>query len=257
MLDSINKESIKPLNEGSIDLFVESYSNAVRTVQVRGLTKNEVIIADHVTAGDRSLVAMSHPITYLPLSLTVRTAQTSVSRGECYVKVSLRVEGVVVALLFSGYVTDAGTQAYPGGKIESSVEGPGLIRSITGTDPAAGVEISETVPTGARWRLISLTTIFVADATVASRLAVLTPTDGANILLRSPGGSSITASQTVRISWGDFGARDSNTINGFLGAVGSLLYLMAGSVIATVTSSIQAGDNYGAPQMLVEEWIEP
>src|SRR3990167_7266768 len=171
MLDSLNIETIKPLGEKAIELFIESYSNSARTVQVRGLTKNEIVSGDHTTSGDRSLATSVIAITEMPISLTVRTAETSVSRGECYVKVSLRVEGAIVALLFSGYVTDAGTPAYPNGKTESSVEGPGLIRSITGTNPAAGVLISETVPTGARWRLIYLHTDIVVDATVISRQA--------------------------------------------------------------------------------------
>ena len=112
----LNQEWIKGR---TIELFIESFSNAARTVQIRGFTKTEQIIADHTTNADRSLATSIIPITEFPEHLTVRTLETSVSRGECYVKVSVRIEGVVVALLSAGYVSDTGTIAYPNGKIES------------------------------------------------------------------------------------------------------------------------------------------
>jgi hypothetical protein len=50
--------------------------------------------------------------------------------------------------LLQGYITTNARLAWPGSPIESSVNGPGRLRSITGTDPAANVEISEAVPAG-------------------------------------------------------------------------------------------------------------
>ena len=240
-----------------LDLFIESYSNATQVVQVRGFSESEQITHNHTTNTDRSLATSTIQLADFPTHLTVRTAGTSVKRGACYVKVSVRAEGVVVALLFSGYVTDAGTPAYPNGKTESSVEGPGLIRSITGTDPAAGVEISETVPTGARWRLIYLHTDIVVDATVISRQATLDITDGTNSVHHSWAGANITSGQTVHITWGDFGARDSGNTTAYQGMIGNIVKLMAGYIIKTATTNMQAGDNYSTPQLFVEEWIEP
>jgi len=49
------------------------------------------------------------------------------------------------------------------------LDGPGCLRSIVGTTPGAGAEISETVPTNARWEPIAFTARFVASATVANR----------------------------------------------------------------------------------------
>jgi len=241
----------------SLDLFIESYSNSARTVQIRGFSENEQIIASHTTNADRSLATSAHKLTETPLHITLRTLETGVKRGECYVKVSLRAEGVIVALLGSGYVTDTSTVVWPGGLNESSIEGHGLIRSITGTNPPAGVEISETVPTGVRWRLIAIFHTLVTNATAATRQSVWEITNGTNTQLRVNAGQNITANDIISFTVGDFGVKDTSASNANQGMIGGGLYLNAGFIIKTISQSLQAGDNYSAPQMLVEEWIEP
>lgn len=241
----------------SLDLFVESFSNAARTVQVRGFSEAEQILGNHTTNSDRSLATSVIQISEIPLNLTLRTVETDVQRGECYVKVSLRAEGVVIALLCAGYISEAGTPAYPNGKIESSIEGPGLLRSITGTNPAAGVEISETVPTGALWRFISLKASYNPDATVATRQPRLNFDDGANIYMQSGVGGQPTASSNQVFTWANFGAEDNSAGTANTQCIPSDIYLPAGHRVITVTTSIQAGDEWSAPQFAVEEWIQP
>ena len=94
-------------------------------------------------------------------------------------------EGAVqpMATLLQGYITTNARLAWPGSPIMPSTAGAGRLRSITGTDPAAGVEISETVPTGVRWRLLSFAATFVTDGTVANRFPRLQIDDGANVIL--------------------------------------------------------------------------
>lgn len=250
-------ENLSWVKSQKLDLFIESFSNAARTVQVRGYSETEQIVADHVTSADRSLATSVVQLTEPPIALTLRTLETSVSRGECYVKVSLRAEGVVIALLAAGYVTDAGTQAWPNGKIESSVEGRGLIRLITGTNPAAGVEISETVPTGARWRIISFRFTFLTDATVANRQPRIALDDGTSIYYRQA--NSTVHGASLSFSYNALGSSAGNMATGAdLSLILPLLHiLMAGHKITTVTALLQAGDNFDAPSYVVEEWIEP
>lgn len=240
-----------------LDLFVESFSNATRTIELRGLTKNEQIGHDHTTNNDRTLATSAIGISEIPLFLTARTAETSVSRGETYVKVSLRVNQTVVALLFAGYVTDAGAPIFPGGEIRSSVEGPGLIRSITSTNPAANVEIVETVPTGARWRFISLNVNYVTDATGGNRTPTLNFDDGTTIFLQARINASVTASITATITAAAYGER-AITANLFTFMTPPRIFLAAGFRVRTAGSfGISASDDYDAPQLLVEEWLEP
>lgn len=240
-----------------LDLFIESFSDAARTVQIRGFSDEGPINGSHSTNADRSLAGSAIPITEFPRLLTIRTLETSVKRGACYVKVSVRAEGVVIALLCAGYVTDAESIAWPQGTIESSISNTGLIRSITGTNPAAGVEISETVPTGARWLLYGFRATFVTDATATTRTINLIIDDGTTTLIRLLANGTQTASITRTYNAiGGITAPAASGTDGFI----PLPYpypLSAGFRIATITALIQAGDNWGAPQLLVEEWITP
>ena len=162
----------------------------------------------------------------------------------------------VVATLMAGYITSVQSIAWQGSAVRSSLDGQGNLRSITGTDPAAGVEISEAVPTGARWRLLAISAALVTDATVINRFPGLLIDDGTTTLFSADPPAAQTASQNYRWSAGPGSAR--------LGAINASpnwglpvdIRLLAGSRIRTSTLSIQAGDNWGAPQLLVEEFLE-
>ncbi len=135
------------------------------------------------------------------------------------------------------------------GEFEDPLSGRGLIRSITGTNPAAGVEISETVPTNARWRPLSVDTINAIGA--ASINASLTITDGTTQKWRSA--LIATGTGTELIVWAQ-----GVTLNE--ADLFSTVPLLAGDIAEAfelVTAGISADDDYAAPQLLVEEWIEP
>ena len=257
MPEILKNEDVKILQQGSIDLLVESYSNSARVLQIRGMGKEQAISADIVTSSDRSLVSSVIDITDVPIFLTAKASVAGVKRGELYVKVFLRVDGVIVALLMAGYVHDTSNIAYPNGKIESSIEGPGLIRSITGTNPAAGVEISETVPTGAKWRLLALRVRFIPSADVATRSPMLQFDDGTAVFFLADPSQTVTASQDFGWGFGLGTERLIPTNDSKQWGVPTEIFLLAGYRFKTNTSSIQAADNWGAPQYLVEEWIEP
>lgn len=250
-------ENLEWVKGKQIDLFIESFSSAAHTVQVRGYSDIEQISSDHTTNSDRSLATSTVRLTSIPKHLTLRTAATGVKRGVCYVKVSLRVDQAVIALLCAGYVTDTGTQAFPNGKIESSLDGPGLVRTITGTDQAAGVNISETVPTGARWKLRSILFTLVTSATVTTRVVQLEIDDGTTVSWFFRDSSGQAASVTRRYLFANnFQSRiDPGSDNQYM----TLLldaFLLAGYRIKTNPDNFQAGDNFGAPIYIVEEWIE-
>jgi hypothetical protein len=257
MLTVFSKEDIALFKDREVDLLIESYSNAAKILQIRGFTENAQIIADHTTSTDRSLATSTVSITGIPIMLTVRASTTGVKRGACYVKVYLRIEGIIAGLLGACYITDTVRFMWPGGVTESSIEGPGLIRSITGTNPAAGAEISETVPTGARGLLKSLRASLVTDATVANRYPVLTLDDGTTVLDTYMVDSAQAASSTRAISWHPQTPIAVVVATGVGVPISDNRILSEGYRIKTVTSGLVAGDNWGAPQLLVEEWIEP
>lgn len=257
MPEILKNEDVKILRQGSIDLLIESYSSVGAILQIRGIAKEQAIAADIVTTTNRALQSTIIDITDTPIFLTARTSTRGVKRGALYVKVSMRVDGVVVAILMAGYVAETNKIAYPGGNLESSLEGPGLIRSITGTDPAAGANILETVPTGARWRLISFRFSLVTDATVMNRQAFLAIDDGVNTLTESGTAAVQPASTTYQYQAGNWNS-PANPVAYSSYIINILnIYLEAGYRIKSSVANFQAGDNLSAPQYLVEEWIQP
>ena len=194
------------------------------------------------------------------LNAMVRVSTGSPLAGQAYVllEVIRGFSGGVtpIACLIQGGVTANTRRAWPGSPMVSSAAEPGALRSITGTDPAANVEISETVPTGARWSLLSFFARLVTDATVANREVSLVIDDGTTTCCQIPSGTNHAASLTRDYHFATHGQRNTIAQVAILQAPLPELVLAAGFRIRTVVTNRAAGDNWGAPQIMVEEWLE-
>src|SRR5260370_6104942 len=159
--------------------------------------------------------------------------------------------------LAAGYVTANAPVFGPVATAISSLYGDGAIRSITGTVPAAGADISETVPTGARWELISLSAALTSAVAAANRIVALVLDDGANIYFRDAPGFTQVASLTDNYNFAE-GQSKLQTPGApiIMGNVPTNVRLLAGHRIRTVTTAIQGADQWTAPQYLVREWLE-
>jgi hypothetical protein len=124
-------------------------------------------------------------------------------------------------------------------------------------DPAAGSQVTYTIPGGQRWRLLALTATLATDATVADRQPALSVTVFGELVVRIPHGRVSPASQSDRYSW--------------CRGVGAALFaatgirscapmpdfeLPAGSVVATDVGNFQPADDWGPGPLLVEAVTE-
>lgn len=132
--------------------------------------------------------------------------------------------------------------------------GPGVLRVVTGTDPAANTEISETVPAGKMWRIISINFTLVTDGTAANRRPRLFFDDGTTEFYRVGSTQDHAASTTYVYTAAAQGASQSNNGNTVMLPLPPDLILGPGFRIRTSTASAQSTDNYGAPAIYVEEW---
>lgn len=146
--------------------------------------------------------------------------------------------------------------AFPNSPISSTIDGPGILRSVAGTNQAAGAEISETVPTGARWELVGLSFVLVTSAAVANREVSIVIDDGTTTLFTSPSGFTHAASLTRRYSADVLGAQTAPTQGTDRQIVIAPMTLLAGWRIRTVTTALDVGDDFGAPQLQVKETLE-
>jgi hypothetical protein len=158
--------------------------------------------------------------------------------------------------LAQGYVTETDDLAWPGAPIRVSVDGPGALREVAGANPAAGAEASISQTARTRWRPLAYTVTLVTDATAANRevqLQIALPSIAALVL---PSGATQVASQTRAYTFIVNGVRGAGATS--LNVIGAMpLMTTPGSTIfETVTTNLQAGDNFGAPAIFVEEWVE-
>lgn len=193
-------------------------------------------------------------------NVTAVAVSAGTGLAQTYVTVDLvrgsSAAGGVMATLVAGYVSSLVRLSWPGSPLLSPLQGPGVLRTIAGTDPAAGAEISETVPAGARWLFRALRATLVTDATVANRTPVLNFDDGANIYASAGPNFNIAASQNAILQYADIGQGFVQASTDIMIPAPANILLAGGHRIRTITGSIQAGDNWSAPVYSIEEWLE-
>ena len=131
---------------------------------------------------------------------------------------------------------------------------------VTGTDPAANTEFSDTVPASQWWGLVCATVALVQGITQTPQ-PVLVIDDGATTLFESFGCTTAQAvSTTCRYTWGI-----GMPISGLIGATTNVhaeaglpagLVLCPGYRIRSTTVGIGANSDYGAPVYLVRKYVD-
>jgi len=194
------------------------------------------------------------------LGAAVGPGGLNVHRGQCWMRLAILRGGAAgpgaAQILIQDYVETHYAATWPFGTIRSELEGRGNLRSIVGTDPAAGVEISETVPTGRRWRVQSVNFGLTTSAVVANRQVLFIIDDGVNSGFLVPAVSVQAASLLVGYCWTPGAASISTTGGRSIGPLPSPCIMTAGMRFRTVTTNLDPGANYGPPVYVVEELLE-
>jgi len=118
-------------------------------------------------------------------------------------------------------------------------------------DPAAGAEMAYTIGTGRRWLLTGIRAILVCAVAAANRLpSIRIQTDGATYDLVAASTVPQTTGLTCYWHW-----KTNNVVGATLGTMGAAAFmtvglgiggieLPAGAVITSITTDINAGDNW-------------
>jgi hypothetical protein len=192
--------------------------------------------------------------------LSASVITPSALRGSVFVSLKIRRglgsgDSTAGEILLQGYPGSTGGISYPRSPIASPLDGRGLMRSIALANPAAGIEFSQAVPAGVNWILRSVKGVLTASGAAANRVARLKIADGAaNVLILSSADLAEVATLAFTYNW-------------FNGAVASLagptvqagipgdLRLLPTWTIGSVTTAIDAADQWSAVTMCVEEFI--
>lgn len=133
------------------------------------------------------------------------------------------------------------------------------LKIITGTNPAANVEISETVPAGKLWQVLGVAYTLVTEATAGARLSVLVIDDGTTVMHKLNPFITHAASLTAHYSFYSGGGDAEGAATAAGGSAISVplpnpLFLPAAGRIRTETAVKQALDDYSAPLLTVIEY---
>lgn len=217
---------------------------------------------DHVPHTDRSVNTTDHELgSGQLLNATIFVNSGASLIGQTYVMVQLvrgmGLPAIVLGTLLGGYVTATQALGFPGSPIQSSIEGGGVARFIQGTNPGAGVQVLETVPTGARWELITIGAQFTTSGTVAVRRPRLGISSGGVILVDNYHPGTLPASSSAGFAWAQGMALASAfaAASNYAGLPRSLP-LLAGDTVGIDAENFQPGDDWGAPSFYVREWLE-
>jgi hypothetical protein len=221
-------------------------------------TINEI----HTPNTDRSSKTQDYRIgrgALLRLTLFV-TAGAPLS-GQTYVIAQL-IRGItgqkiVLGTLLAGYVTSVQAVGFPGSPIVPSTAGEPAVRFITGTVPVVGANFSETVPTGARWQLLTCWAALLTNAVPANREAWMHWLSGAAQFWASLPSIDEPASQQYIYVWQQLNQLTGSTVTAHVTQpLPPANILLAGQTFNSFVNGMQAGDSWSAPVYMVKEWLE-
>lgn len=213
-----------------------------------------------LTAAETSFEMDTHGAKYAEVKLDITTLTLADADDEVDFYVQTTYDGGttwVDCQNFHFSNSDNGATVKRFAVVDGTLSGPGTIKSITGTNPVAGNEILETVPANTIWKLMSMYPTLVTSADAANRQVHFLVDDGTTTFFQSVAASLQTASLTHTYSIAPHGVTATVTaLNQFIPIPANMI-LLAGYRMSTVTDAIEAADDWGAPQFVVEEWHDP
>lgn len=253
--------------DGSYAIRINSWNalaGVVITVRARFLNSDGRLINQewqHTPNTNRTKATSDFPLGVgFPLNITCFASTGSPLIGQCFVQVQI-ISGMTGATLPLGtllqdYVTAAQALAFPGSPIRSSIEGGGVLRFITGTNPGAGAEISEAVPTGARWQLLAANFVLACSVAAGNRRANFVHKSGATQIYRGINTNTIAAGATGTFTVSPLAAIATDGFGQFDIPMAREVWMLAAQTWGTTTGSIDVADQYSSINYLVREYLE-
>lgn len=227
-------------------------------LNITGATKANAFTYRHQTSADGGPSQQDFKIHDIPAFISVNDPGGTLYRPGAYVQVSLMYNGDIVEELIRGYVWPYKSLTWPQTVTEPSVDPSiGGLSVISLSDPAAGAEVSYGRNDSFIYKINALEITLVTDANVANRRV--------HLRFHTDLGGDWEVASSIDQSAG------LTRVYHFMACSGLATYsddndifvpiperiFMNGNVssITTVTTNIQAGDNFGVGKLAVESFI--
>lgn len=194
-------------------------------------------------------------------SVFIHQTAGNISQPAVWVRVSLvrRLVSSILASgrLTSGYVYTGHPLAWPPATLHSSLEGPGAIRARQTPDPGAGAQVQHITEANARTLIRSIRFTLVTSAVAGNRNVSIECQVGGLVQFRVPSQSAQAAGLTH-----NYNVVPGATAQAVVGVEHvipwPLDYMLPElATIQTAVAGMDAGDNFGAANLVTEEWLEP
>lgn len=238
------------------ELVVTYRANLGSDIVIRGATKEAPFSFQFIPVADSSQNTLRFALSDLPIWVSAIDLYASFGESIAFVTVGLAVNGDTLYNLCSGFITSLNGVSWPHANLGFSTPTAVMPEIITGSDPAAGAEISVAVSTGQIWEVYGLRFALVTDANAATRTVHVVMKIAGVSMFDFIANTNQTASLTRNYSCMQ------TTPGGSLAdgtdiviPLGPGLILNGNGSIITKTANLQATDNYGAPSVYIRRWF--
>lgn len=196
------------------------------------------------------------------LAVSVHPDGSALSPGHTYCKVFLTRGGIAfqnfTQVLIAGHITQHFPQSWPGNTLKAPLDDKGAIFQLVGVNPAPGAEVNFVLPNNGfeRWKIRGIFFTLVCNATVATRTVNLQLTRAGTTWYDRPAETDLTAGQTGIFFCTATGYAPRSNISRIAIELPRDLEMTFGDSINTLTTNIQAGDDFNAPRAIVEQTME-
>lgn len=237
-------------------LRIRSKSLINQKVQIRGMTQEGVFTLSHtlITTGVEQTETFRIP--NIPIMVCVTDEGNLITQGFAYITLDLLVNGDKLLELCSGLVYQSKSISWPITNTSDKRPDGGFLTTVTGTNPAAGADIIETVPTNEIWKLKSIRVRFVTDANVANRRIQLFFNINGTYVSTSFADVDQAASLARIYTFAPYGVLPATSYSDkILVVIPDNIVMTGGSTIETLTTNKQATDNFDSPIVYVEKYF--
>lgn len=195
------------------------------------------------------------------LNAIVYAETGSPQAGQTFVRIAVRrgAGGAFerLGIIVQGQVTANTARTFPGSSVQSPLEVEPYLRVIQGTTPAAGAAITETVPTGVRWEIMTFNYQHSTGALPANRTPYMQATSGGLTVFISTHPNTIPGSAVYSFTWAQNIPSQHDTNEGLSRSpIPQRLILPSAAQIVASARNILSSDQLSGVSYNVREWLD-
>lgn len=231
----------------SIELIIQTKASVNDKIRIGIITRQGSSTFEQTTVSTNEITETVTKLDDFPILASIIDDNNSIEQGSVYAAILIRVNGRGIYTLTQGLVYRGKGLSWPVAITENTVPDNGDITELTSSNPAAGAEISFTVPDNRVIKLLGVGFTLVAAAAAASRRV--------HLQITFPGGGLLDFFSNVDQIISETKNYTCAAVPGLLAqSAGSSiiipipdgLLLTQGAIISTDTDNINAGDNFSA-----------